>query len=102
MSELDAAGEAMTTKLPCEVHRTHSPHSHINQRHHVWPLGEGGPNVAANIVVVCPTGHANIHDLLARMVAGGGLVPYSVQRWYGRRERELARLGYERIQRQAL
>lgn len=36
--------------------------------HHVQPLGMGGPNLASNRVEVCPTGHANVHAVLAALV----------------------------------
>lgn len=37
-------------------------------RHHRWPLYLGGPDTEANLVWVCPTTHANTHELLTMMV----------------------------------
>lgn len=93
---------ARSTTRPCEVHFTHQPTTHINEQHHVWPLGHGGPDVAANKVIVCATGHSSIHDLLAKWLKVGGDPGWDVRRHYARGECDLARLGYDRITRQAL
>jgi hypothetical protein len=98
----DAGAAPLRTTAACQVHRAHLPRSHVNHRHHVWPLGHGGPDVPANIVVVCPSGHSNIHELLGLLLKDGGKVPYAVERCYTRRERDVARLGFERIARGAL
>ena len=68
--------------------------------HHVWPLGERGPNVAANKVSICSNAHSSAHDLLAKMLkAPDGLVPWPVRRRYGARVRRIAQAGYEAIRR---
>ncbi len=92
----------LMTALPCTVHLRHSPHSHINHRHHVWPLGRGGPDTRDNTVVVCPTGHANIHRLLDFLILEDGKVPWHIARSFMIGERRIARLGYERIVRNAM
>lgn len=38
--------------------------------HHVHPLGYHGPNVAANIVRICPNAHSDTHHLLGLMLRG--------------------------------
>lgn len=90
------------TRKPCEVHTNHIPATHLNEQHHVWPLGAQGPDIPANKVIVCATGHNNIHELLKVFIAMRGKVPYSELRRYSYKERELAKLGYERIQRRAM
>lgn len=45
----------------CQVHKGHRPAVHRTAVHHIWPLGLGGPNVAANKVNICGTGHDTIH-----------------------------------------
>lgn len=90
------------TRKPCELHTKHVPESHINERHHVWPLGAHGPDVPANIVVTCATGHNNIHELLKLYIAGRGVVPYSEVRRFSFKEREIAKLGWDRMTRGAL
>lgn len=92
----------MTTALPCAVHGKHIPASHQNHYHHVWPRGTGGPDIKANQVVVCPTGHYNIHQLLDLFLLHSGEVPYSTLRTFAFEERRLARLGWERITRGAM
>lgn len=92
----------LTTAEPCQVHNKHIPSSHVNEHHHTWPRGEGGPDIPANVVVVCATGHNNIHQLIRLFKVHKGAVPYSELRAFSTGEREYARLGYERITRQAM
>ncbi len=92
----------LTTRQPCLVHPKHVPTSHINHEHHIWPKGHGGPDVPENRVVICPTGHYNTHRLLEEYLALRGEVPYAIRRQFSKGERDLAKLGYERITRQAL
>ena len=56
--------------LPCQVHRTHSPIPLRTVPHHIQPQAMGGPDVAANKVQVCDTGHFNIHRLLDDLLNG--------------------------------
>lgn len=84
----------------CEVHGVgyeHRPRSEDVERHHVWPLGMGGPDVPANMRDICPTGHSNIHHLLRHYVRGNGVVPWEVRRRFTVGERELAELGYRAV-----
>ncbi len=95
--------QLMTTTLPCQVHiARHIPNSHVNHRHHIWPLGYDGPDVPENIVVVCPTGHANIHKLLDLFIRTSGEIGYNTLKAWSVQERHYAKLGWERICRQAL
>jgi hypothetical protein len=80
----------------CDVHGEHRPGLTVCDVHHIWPQGEGGPDVAANRVNVCPTGHRNIHEALNALKKGK--TPPKV----ARKELALAQLGWDRIQRQAL
>lgn len=91
-----------TTTQPCELHSKHHPTSHVNHRHHIWPQGKGGPNISDNIVVVCPTGHYNIHDLMEQYIMLGGDVSWPTLKRYSFEERKYAKLGYERIIRKAM
>ncbi|MGZ6836787.1 MAG: HNH endonuclease signature motif containing protein [Blastococcus sp.] len=74
----------------CQVHKSHRPEPLGQVVHHIQPRAMGGPDVDANRVTVCPTGHLNIHRLLddllhgAPMRAGGS-----------RKERALAVQGYD-------
>lgn len=98
--ETPTVGQPLTTSQGCQVHKTHRPESHVNEIHHVWPLGDGGPNVPENKVVVCATGHNSIHSLLDHYRKG--TPDPAVIRTYTTQERVLAKLGWDRIQRKAL
>jgi hypothetical protein len=78
----------MTTADHCTVHGEHRPLVLLPHHHHVQPLGMGGPDTADNIVVICPTGHYNVHTVLAALVFGKPL-PHA-----SRKELALARAGY--------
>lgn len=91
-----------TTTADCRVHTRHTPQPHENHRHHVWPKGMGGPDIEDNIVVVCPTGHYNIHDLLQQYILHGGEPPYAVLRKYAFKERHYAELGFKRLTRKTM
>jgi len=92
--------QGVVMNMGCEVHK-HRELVPI-ERHHVWPLGQGGPNVEANKVTVCANGHYSIHALLDLLLKGRGKVPWTTRRQYGRGVRKYAQLGYDRIQRGAL
>lgn len=98
-TQVDSHSQARTTVQPCQLHTKHIPETHINQRHHVWPLSEGGPDIEDNVVVACATGHANIHDMINQLRMHMGVLPYSVLRRYAFKERQLAQLGYARLTR---
>lgn len=102
MNEADPHSELRTTSQPCQLHKTHIPEPHVNHRHHVYPLGDGGPDIADNIIVACPTGHYSVHDLLAHYRMLMGKVPYAITRRYSVEERKYAKLGYDRIVRKAM
>lgn len=89
----------LMTQQPCLIHNRHRPTSHINHRHHVWPLASGGPTTADNIVVVCPTGHSNIHHLLQLLERGNGVLAAAQLRRFSAEECRLAALGWERMRR---
>jgi HNH endonuclease len=75
-------------------HRPRPDELHI---HHIWPIAEGGPEVEANEVPLCPTAHSNTHEYLRTLKRYRGLVPWQVRRNYSRYCRELVEQGYRRI-----
>jgi rhodanese-related sulfurtransferase len=79
----------------CAVHR-HRELVPI-ERHHIHPLGEGGPDIEANKVTVCANGHMSIHALLTRLLKGNGVVAWTTRRQYGRGVRKYAQQGYDAI-----
>lgn len=44
--------------------------------HHIWPTADGGPDIVSNMVTLCPTTHANVHDLLRSIKRSGGTLTY--------------------------
>jgi hypothetical protein len=77
------------TERACHVHGSHRPEAITLHVHHVQPISMGGPSVPDNKVVVCPTGHFNVHAVLAALVFD------QPQPKATRNEVELARRGYE-------
>lgn len=47
----------------CHCVEKHIPKPLEVHEHHVWPLGKGGPDLASNLLTLCPTTHANVHKL---------------------------------------
>jgi 5-methylcytosine-specific restriction endonuclease McrA len=77
----------------CAVHR-HREDVPL-EVHHIWPLGDGGPNTASNKVTLCSNAHSAVHDLLAKRRKGP--VPWPVRRRYGPGVRHLAEDGWRAI-----
>lgn len=53
----------------CVLHRYHRPEVVSFDVHHVIPTYMGGPDVLSNRIVVCPTGHRNLHVLIGALLA---------------------------------
>jgi hypothetical protein len=95
---LASAGLGILTVLECKQHNQHSPRPHQNHWHHIHPKGLGGKDVPANKVVLCPTGHYNVHTLLDLMLERGmANLPYIDIRTYTMSEIKLATLGYKAV-----
>lgn len=95
----DPHTQIRATSQPCQLHKKHVPETHVNHRHHVWPLGEGGPDIEDNIVATCATGHYSTHALLQEFKIHQGNVPYAILRRFSLGERKYAELGYNRLTR---
>lgn len=72
------------------------------EKHHVWPLGMGGPDSTANISRICRNGHGSVHALMDWLIRTQGVVPWRIERRFGRKVRRMAKLGYERMLRGAM
>lgn len=68
------------------------------ESHHIWPVGDGGPNRKSNRVDVCANGHSSIHGYLDLLIRHDGEVPWMLARMFGPKVRELAQRGYDQIQ----
>ena len=78
----------------CLCVKRHSPRPSILHSHHVWPLGEGGPNVRANLLWLCPTTHMNVHELWRLMDKHSGTVPTAELRRFAKYVREVVQRGW--------
>lgn len=74
----------------------HNPNVVTFHRHHIWPLGMGGPDEPSNTVLVCPTTHYAVHHLLREWVAAGRQPAWEIRRRFGTYARELAEEGWDR------
>lgn len=63
--------------------------------HHVVPKYAGGTDAPENMVWICPTTHANVHELLRAWEKAGGEPAWEVRKHFSPFVRELARRGYE-------
>lgn len=75
----------------CVVHGQHRPVVRETELHHVWPKGMGGPDVKANKIAICPTGHANVHRAMRKLIDG---LPVKVTVDGTKTEIELAHSGF--------
>ena len=78
--------------LGCVVHR-HTSWVPL-ERHHVWPLGMGGPNVDANKITVCANGHYSIHAFMDHLIEYAGQVPWKTACHFSPAVREYATRGW--------
>jgi hypothetical protein len=96
VSDLEArpAGERW-----CRCVKTHNPGQLPNEAegHHVWPLGMGGPDVAANMRWLCPTTHTKVHNLWRAYAQAGGRPDWEVLRRYSGYVRELVADGWAQV-----
>lgn len=79
----------------CAVHRSHVPSHHNVAHHHILPKSWGGQDVETNVVVICPTGHENVHTLLNEYVRHDGAPPWSIRMTFSVVERRLAEMAWE-------
>ncbi len=83
----------------CVCVADHRPPVLEYERHHIWPLGLGGPDEDHNLVWICSTTHGNVHELMRLMFkAGRALTDYELSaledRPVSRYAAALAREGY--------
>lgn len=87
--------------MDCKCRTTHSPYPLELNFHHVWPLAMGGPDVPSNLVAVCPTTHANIHEILRLLMRNGPLTWGEIGALYdvpvSRYAFDVAWAGYEHV-----
>lgn len=80
-------------KCPCVG--KHVPLPTVLHRHHIVPLGMGGPDIPENEIDICPNAHYNIHDLLYEYRRYKGTPPGSVRKHYSDWVQKYAKLGWD-------
>ena len=93
MSAHPAAGHDADQRCVCVA--DHNPNPMELNRHHVWPLAEGGPDTDDNVVWLCPTSHANVHELLRAWLRYEGRPPWAIRKRFSAYIRGLAESGFE-------
>jgi hypothetical protein len=76
----------------CLVHK-HTEWEPI-ERHHLWPLGMGGPDVDSNKISVCANGHYSIHEFIRQLMLHDGVVPASTAKHFNAKVRAYATQGW--------
>lgn len=94
-------GVRMSTTCAVHAHDEWVP----TNAHHVWPLGMGGPDKAANKVTLCMNGHGAVHAYMDHLIRYGpdaddprnpnGGVPWSIAMHFGTKVRWLAFSGWD-------
>lgn len=87
---MNPAGVRMGRECACHNHSEDVP----LERHHVWPLGMGGPDIDGNKITVCANAHYSIHAFLDLLVKGQGLVDTETAKRFSPKVRQRARSGY--------
>jgi predicted restriction endonuclease len=88
--------------VQCRCVSRHSPPVRIADEHHVWPKALGGPDIAANKVVLCSNAHRLVHEYLDRIQKANGEVKHLDTVGFPKSVRQIAELGWERIQKGSL
>lgn len=86
--------QPLRTGRLCLVHK-HDEWVPLND-HHIWPVGMGGPNIAANKITVCTNGHYMIHEFLRLLIKYAGEVPWTIAQHFGPKVRSYARIGWQK------
>ena len=67
------------------------------ESHHIWPLGDGGPNIKSNRLLVCSNGHGEIHGYLDLLFKYDNAVPWRIAQHFGDSAKFYAYAGYSQI-----
>ena len=84
----------------CKCVGKHIPRAMELHKHHIWPLGEGGPDTKANLLLLCPTTHSNVHMLWRLYEDYNGRPPWDILKNYSEYCRSIVEKGRE-LRRQA-
>jgi hypothetical protein len=79
----------------CSCVKFHVPRPVVLHAHHVWPLGEGGPDTKINQLWICPSTHYAIHALWPLMKRHNGKVPAADLKRFSRYVRAVVQRGWD-------
>jgi hypothetical protein len=82
----------------CACVAGHTPKVVVFHEHHIVPISYGGPNTPENLVLLCPTGHATVHKLLAQYEKYDGTPPWAIRQLANPYLRAIAETGWNLIQ----
>jgi hypothetical protein len=82
-------------RYQCKCVTKHVPKALELHKHHMWPLGEGGPDVRENLVILCPTTHSNVHRLWRLYEETDGRPSWDILRNYSEYARAIVEKGRE-------
>lgn len=74
----------------CVCVADHNPNAIQLHRHHILPLAWGGTDDPSNVVLLCPSTHANVHRLIREYANVGGVPSWTLRRRFGWYARQLA------------
>lgn len=80
----------MGTNCACHKHTEYEP----IERHHVWPKGMGGPDVASNKISVCANAHYAIHEFIRQLMLHNGSVPAETSKHFSPKVKDYATQGW--------
>jgi hypothetical protein len=83
-----------TGEYKCRCVMRHVPEPQELHRHHVWPTGKGGPNIASNLLYLCPTTHSSAHKLWREYDRVGGEPLWEIRKNYGKYVRDIVARGW--------
>lgn len=80
----------------CLCCTSHTPVVKENEleAHHVWPLGEGGPDVKENLLWLCANTHNKVHNLWRIYKKLNGIVPWGTLSGFTRYSRAVVAQGW--------
>lgn len=71
------------------------------ERHHVWPLGKGGPDTADNLRWLCGSTHNQVHRLWRFFERYDGVPPWWISRRFSPYVRTVVAVGWAQRERGA-
>lgn len=87
--------EEVEGQASCPCVEDHNPNPTTFDRHHIVPLSWDGPDNDANLVILCPSMHRNVHLLLNKWRDVGGEPSWEYRKYFGHYARKLAEIGYK-------